>query len=894
MAVKKFSALALATFISLQGILTPAAVMAQETKADRITIEEKKAQDEAKLHRFDGIEKADGVNLSAEVKPAKKAYEKNNKPNRLIVNMKNDTRTSRAFNWYTTDKFESYVWISEKSDMSDAKAFSANSKAVSSHYVERQENGYFIFQLVDTATNTVKNYFSDEGKKGQKWDHNSEIKNKDTEAVKIDVDKITEYSYKGEAKGLKPGTKYFYQVGSVAGGKSEIGTFQTAKENQGKFTFLQYTDTQNAYWNQHLIDEAGYGADTLKRALATAPDAEFVIHSGDVVEIAEVEDEWVDLFEKSKESFLKTTIAPAPGNHDEYALNYNEKFPQKYNEHVNHGADGPIDGGSYYSYDYNGVHFINLNTNDNKNETNKAVGEEQLAWIKKDVQDARGRGAQWVVLNYHKPIFSKSYHSLQDTDVMNVKDELMKLIDDLDIDIALQGHDHVLSRTKSLRYVPKNESFSHGKVADTSTKVNGIETLKNPTGTTFVLPNTGGTKAYDAIYEKGIDHVKKVRPRLNWLTQGDLDYYNNLFAFGEQPQKAPEFVNSHSNFRDSTYQNFAKYTVDGDTLTTELYQIEGKLDGERKVELRDTFQIVKDSVDTNVKGLAPTTIYSGDNRYETAVDVSRNHFDSAETVILASGEVFADATAAASLSDLYDAPILLTRKSALSDNVKAEITRLGAKNVIVLGKENAISEEVVDALKGLKVERIGGANRNQTAALIADKVLSSTKSKKAILVGGANARFADALSSGLPSFKEKAPILFTRGDDIDASTKEFLKDKGIETVYIVGGTAAVSGKAETTVKSTVKAVDRIGGDNRYETSLKVANQFAPNSKEIIIASGEDFADALVSSAILNKKEAPIILTNKGNTRDEVNKAIRRSTIERINVIGGPSAVGKLR
>lgn len=895
MSVKKISALALATAISVQTILSPAAVMAQEdTKNSQVaTMDAKRAAEEAALHRGDGIQKADGVSLSAEEKPAVQAYTKDNKPNRLVVNIKEDPRTSRSFNWFTSDKLDSYVWVSENRDMKNAKAFPAEASVVDSHYVERDEKGFFIFQLIDNASNTVKKYFTDEGKKGQKWDHNKEITDKEKESVKIDVNKIPEYSYKADAKGLKPDTEYFYQAGSSTGGKSEVGSFRTADKDQDKFTFLQYTDTQNAYWNQNLIDEAAFGADTLRRALETAPDSEFVIHSGDIVEVAEVEDEWVDLFGKSKDSFLKTTLAPAPGNHDEYGLNYNEKFLTKFNDHFNVPSEGKIDGGSYYSYDYNGVHFVNLNTNDYKNDDNKAVGDEQQAWIKKDVQDARARGAQWVVLNYHKPIFSKSYHSLQDKDVQNVKDELMKLIDELDIDIALQGHDHVLSRTKSLRYAPKSESLFNGKIAEDSTKVSGIDTLKNPTGTTFVLPNTGGTKAYDAIYDKGIDHVKKVRPSLSWLTQDLLDEYNKLFAIGSQPQKAPEFANSHSNFRDSTFQNFAKYTVDGETLTTELYQVSGELDN-RKVEKVDTFQIVKDKVDPNAKQLAPTDRYEGNTRYETAVEVSRNHYDKSETVILASGETFPDSTAAASLSDLYKAPILLSRKASLPDAVKAEISRLGAKKVLLLGGENALSSQVAESLKGLEVERIAGANRSETAALIADKVLSETKSKKAILVGGEEARFADALSAGLPVFKEDAPILFTRGEDIDSSTQNILKNKNIEEVYIIGGDAAVDSKAEETVKKNVKKADRIAGDNRYKTSIEVKNRFAPKASNVIVASGQDFADALVSSSILNSKEAPILLTNKENTIKEINQVLRNDSIERITVVGGKAAVGTLR
>ena len=161
---------------------------------------------------------------------------------------------------------------------------------------------------------------------------------------------------------------------------------------------------------------------------------------------------------------MKTTIAPVSGNHDEYGLSWDERFTEKWSDHFNVPAEGPVDGGSYYSFDYNNVHFIVLNTNDYKNEENKAIGEDQLEY---SVGMLNKRAPTLVIiLNYHKPIFSKSYHSLQDTDVQNVRDEFMAIIDELDIDLALQGHDHVLSRTKSLKYVTPEESVFSGAIAE--------------------------------------------------------------------------------------------------------------------------------------------------------------------------------------------------------------------------------------------------------------------------------------------------------------------------------------------------------------------------------------------------------------------------------------------
>lgn len=71
-----------------------------------------------------------------------------------------------------------------------------------------------------------------------------------------------------------------------------------------------------------------------------------------------------------------------------------------------------------------------------------------------------------------------------------------------------------------------------------------------------------------------------------------------------------------------------------------------------------------------------------------------------------------------------DAPILLTRNNKLEDKTLAEIERLGASKVVILGGEAAISSDVLETLekKGLTVERISGKSRYDTAVKVAEQV----------------------------------------------------------------------------------------------------------------------------------------------------------------------------
>ncbi|MFQ3844679.1 metallophosphoesterase family protein [Staphylococcus pseudoxylosus] len=543
-------------------------------------------------------------------KPKVEDIKKQNKPNRVITNINGNPQSEMGFSWYTSDKFDdSKVWVSESKNFKNAKTFDADAQKVDSKYLERDKHGNIIFK--DIAKNDegepvkgkdgkekVNGYYTDKHAGGPEWMSGDKH-------GKTNLITEAEYTYKAQAKDLKPNTKYYYKVGSDDGKKSQIGQFKTAGKKGDPFNFVQYTDTQNAFWNENVRNEAAFGADTLKNAIQTAGDPSFALHTGDFIETAEVEDEWKDLYKQSRPSFMSLPVVATAGNHDEYALNEeDEKLLTKFNEHVNVPKENDaVNGGSYYSFDYNGAHMVVANTNDNKkskdNPDEKAIGKKQMEWIKKDIKKARDNGSNWVVLNLHKPMYSKSYHALSDKDVKKIREELTKEIDELDVDLVLQGHDHVLSRTHPLEHTSTKNSFVNAKKEDTKQFVgqDNVTYYDNPKGSVYVLPNTGGTKEYDSIYDRSLEHIKKVRPELSWLTEKDLAHYNSLFKLGKQPQETDAFNDSHENNRDSSSQNFSVYEVEGNTLKVKIYQLNGDISkGEqRNVELVDEFGIQKDN-----------------------------------------------------------------------------------------------------------------------------------------------------------------------------------------------------------------------------------------------------------------------------------------------------------
>lgn len=262
---------------------------------------------------------------------------------------------------------------------------------------------------------------------------------------------------------------------------------------------------------------------------------------------------------------------------------------------------------------------------------------------------------------------------------------------------------------------------------------------------------------------------------------------------------------------------------------------------------------------------------AGQNRYSTAAAISKASFEKTSNVLLASGASYADALAGVVLAKKLEAPILLTAKDTLSAETLAEINRLGAKNITILGGESAVSKAVEKTLtdKGLKVQRIQGNTRYGTAADIANSVSSDPT----VLFFVYGLDYADALSVSPVASIMGAPIIYlTKDGDLSAETARYLaelKKKGcVKTAYVIGGENAVSKammqKAGNALGLTVdKQMIRISGANRYSTCTKVNSTFADIVKKdmICIATGLDFPDALAGGVLASLHAAPLFLVN---------------------------------
>ena len=170
------------------------------------------------------------------------------------------------------------------------------------------------------------------------------------------------------------------------------------------------------------------------------------------------------------------------------------------------------------------------------------------------------------------------------------------------------------------------------------------------------------------------------------------------------------------------------------------------------------------------EALAPTTVtrFAGADRFTTARLTAEAAFPGgATTVVLARADAFPDALAGSYLAGQEAGPILLTASDSLHPQALLGLNNLGATAVVILGSETAISNTVRDALiaEGFAVTRIGGADRFETAADVAEAPGAAAVGslgvlgKTAIVASGRN--FPDALAAGPISFAADFPLLLT-------------------------------------------------------------------------------------------------------------------------------------
>lgn len=350
------------------------------------------------------------------------------------------------------------------------------------------------------------------------------------------------YMHRVVAENLSAGTKYTYQIGS--GVYKFYGSFTTlpAEESRKTAKFAYLADPQI----QTADNAESFGATCSE--LNKYSDLGFIYMAGDITDNAENTEQWDGLFKNngsfknaSQKLFANNFIAVTQGNHDK---NFDKSTLSDY---INTPAEA---GNLVYSFDYGTVKMIILNLETAKN--NETVMAEQKAFLEKEV--AAKAANQWTVVGFHKSIYTGASH-IVDSDVKAARKHWGPIFADLDVDVVLQGHDHVYSR---------GFIEADGSDAEMETTEDGAYISKDNTPLYVVGGHAGGLKWYSQK-SYPVEDGDPLLPNYAFLDKNSTDDGSDV----KKEQVYTIFEVTEDTLTSTTYM--MKYDTETDKITTKPY-----------------------------------------------------------------------------------------------------------------------------------------------------------------------------------------------------------------------------------------------------------------------------------------------------------------------------------
>ena len=293
---------------------------------------------------------------------------------------------------------------------------------------------------------------------------------------------------------------------------------------------------------------------------------------------------------------------------------------------------------------------------------------------------------------------------------------------------------------------------------------------------------------------------------------------------------------------------------------------------------------------TYTKPVEGVTRLAGDSRYETSFAIANEMkiilgVDKFEAIILASSDSFADALAGSYLAAVKNAPVIIAKQkyaSLVCEYLNENLAEYGT--IYILGGTTAMPSSILAEITvDYKPVRLAGADRYATNLAILEK--AGIGSKDILIATGRD--FSDCLSASATGL----PILLVDGKPgkhLTQGQKDFLATvKG--DIYIIGGNSTIPAELREEIEAASgKSTQRIAGDSRYETSVKIAEKFLRNAESAVLAYAGDYPDGLCGGPLAYLKGAPLILTKNGKA--EAPAYLAEKNITTGYVLGGSSLI----
>jgi len=373
-------------------------------------------------------------------------------------------------------------------------------------------------------------------------------------SMTIDEESVLFYANKVTVTELSEDTRYYYQY-LCNGEWSEARSFKTGSSSD--FSFFYIGDPQiGASSSSNLSEDfttdetvyysARYDSYNWDNVLISAynnhPEVDFIVSAGDQINATRDN----DLQEVEYAGFLSAQVlsalplASTIGNHDAKYANYQNHFntPNAYTEE----EDASAAGYDYY-YTYGNALFIVLNTNNYNVASHTAL-------IQKAVEE--NPDMTWRIVTFHQDIYGSGPHSTSDGIILRT--QITTLMDEYDIDVVLQGHDHTYSRTHMLTSDGESHT-SYDKSADTRSDefqadnlcytiaedVSETNTVTDPEGILYMESNSASGSKYYNLVTTQQDYIAE-RSQTQTPTYSVINIKGNTFTINTYDYESGEKI----------------------------------------------------------------------------------------------------------------------------------------------------------------------------------------------------------------------------------------------------------------------------------------------------------------------------------------------------------------
>jgi len=277
--------------------------------------------------------------------------------------------------------------------------------------------------------------------------------------------------------GLQPDTRYYYSIGSAA--QRLVGNSGVGSDYWFKTSPLVGTQKPTRFW---VLGDCGTANDNARAvrdsyynfAVTNAP-ADFWLMLGDNAYNSGLDTEYQSaVFDMYPNTLRNLFLWPTIGNHESNQSYTSEDYPYLNIFSLPHnGEAGGLPSGTqkYYSFDYANIHFISLDSM-----TSGRTADTPMAqWL---VNDLNGTMQQWVIVFFHHPPYTRGNHnSDNETDLIEIRQNILPILESHGVDLVLCGHSHALERSYLL-----NGHYGFSSTLTSSMKIDGGDGREDGTG----------------------------------------------------------------------------------------------------------------------------------------------------------------------------------------------------------------------------------------------------------------------------------------------------------------------------------------------------------------------------------------------------------------------------